>query len=205
MLLVTTIVFANSYPTFSNKELQKIQQNSGTIACNRIEDYLQTMKKFKHLPKRIQLTKVNTYLNQLLPQVDTLNQKCTDYWETPKEFLEIGYGDCEDYVIIKYFTLIKLGFAKNRLFFTTVREKHSGQYHMVLSYFEDFHKQPLVLDNLSFRILDLRKRDDLKVDRFINHQGVFKLDEQNKLYWVSRTHKKFDILLARINKEKRLF
>ena len=60
----------------------------------------------------------NFYLNQLLPQYDDVMQKQEDYWATPKEFLIAGYGDCEDYVIIKYFTLIKLGFDKNKLFLT---------------------------------------------------------------------------------------
>merc|ERR1711991_1126503 len=32
-----------------------------------------------------------------------------DYWQTPKESLKRGYGDCEDFAIGKYFSLRALG------------------------------------------------------------------------------------------------
>jgi predicted transglutaminase-like cysteine proteinase len=51
-----------------------------------------------------------------------INQQ-EDYWSTPREFLISGRGDCEDYAIIKYFTLIKLGFDERKLFLTSVKEK----------------------------------------------------------------------------------
>ncbi len=201
-ILFTTQLFAISYPSFTLKQLQSVKTNSGKIAYNRVKDYLKTIYDYKGLSKQEQLIRVNTYLNQFLPQVDQLNQQCVDYWETPKEFLIIGYGDCEDYAIIKYYTLLKLGFEKKRLFITTVFEKHSGSYHMVLSYFVNFKKPPLILDNLSFRILDLSKRDDLIVDKFINYQGVFKLNKANKLIWVASSYEKYYNLLKKIELEK---
>ena len=144
---------------------------------------------------------MNFYLNQLLPQYDDVIQKQEDYWASPKEFLIAGFGDCEDYVIIKYFTLIKLGFDRDKLFFTTVNEKYIGGYHMVLSYFKDEGKSPLVLDNLSFRILSLKTRKDLQVDTFINDSGVYKIDKNNKLKKVYSSSEKFKELLRKISKE----
>jgi len=202
ILIFAIHLFVDIYPSFTNKELKKIKINSGQIANNRVNDYIKTIKDYKKLPKAEQLIRVNTYLNQLLPQVDKLNQKCPDYWETPKEFLTVGYGDCEDYAIIKYYTLLKLGFSENRLFMTTVYEKLNGSYHMVLSYFESFKKPPLILDNLSFRVLNLKQRDDLTIDKFINSQGVFRLNKKNKLILVADSYKKFENLLKKINKEK---
>ena len=201
LLLIAFNVYASNYPSFTKYELQNIQKHSGNIAKNRALDYEQTINSFKKLPKNQQLIRVNSYLNQLLPQVDTLNQQSSDYWETPKEFLTIGYGDCEDYAIIKYYTLLKLGFKKNKLFITTAYEKYSGTYHMVLSYFESFNKSPLILDNLSFRILDLKTREDLKIDKFINYQGVFRLNEKNKLIWIAGSYPKFENLVKKIKKE----
>jgi len=128
-------------------------------------------------------------------------QKQEDYWATPKEFLIAGYGDCEDYVIIKYFTLIKLGFDRDRLFFTTVNEKFIGGYHMVLSYFEAAGKSPLILDNLSFRILPLDVREDLKADTFINHSGVYKINENNKLVKTHTSSLKFLELMRKVKKD----
>nr|WP_321268681.1 transglutaminase-like cysteine peptidase [uncultured Sulfurimonas sp.] len=159
------------------------------------------MVSYKNLSKEKQLLKVNFYLNQLLPQYDDIMQKQEDYWATPKEFLIAGFGDCEDYVIIKYFTLIKLGFDKKKLYLTTVEEKYIGGYHMVLSYFDEIGKAPLILDNLSFKILRLNIREDLKVDTFISENGVYKIDKNNKLIKVQKYSPKFKKLLKRVKKE----
>ena len=204
LFLLITKIFASNYPTFSKQDLKLIKYKSGYIAKNRVVDYSLTMRRLKKFPRRKQLVHVNRYLNQLLQKPDSLNQDISDYWETPKEFLCIGFGDCEDYAIIKYFTLIKLGFPKNRLFLTTVYVKSSGTYHMVVSYFEYFLKPPLILDNLSFRILNTKERDDLVIGKFINHQGVFKLNQKNQLIWIANSYKKHQDLLKRISKEKPL-
>ena len=201
ILLSFSFLYATSYPSFSKKELNIIKIELGDIAKNRADDYDTTMKSLKNIPKPKQLIKVNSYLNQLLPQVDMLNQRTPDHWETPKEFLRCGYGDCEDYAIIKYFTLIKLGFDKKKLFITSVYDKYSGSYHMVLSYFKSKGKPPLILDNLSFMILDLKRREDLKVDKFMNKYGTYKITKYNKLVKIDKAPKKFLELLKRVEKE----
>ena len=201
ILFSFSLLFASSYPSFSKKELDSIKIELGDIAKNRANDYKFTIKSLKNIPKKKQLIKVNAYLNQLLPQVDMLNQKTTDHWETPKEFLKCGYGDCEDYAIIKYFTLIKLGFDRKKLFITSVYDKYSGSYHMVLSYFKSEGKPPLILDNLSFMILDLKRRNDLKVDKFMNKYGTYKITKYNKLIKTHKAPKKFLDLLRRVEKE----
>ena len=38
-----------------------------------------------------------------------------DYWATPIEFMGTGAGDCEDYAIAKYFSLINLGIPEDKL------------------------------------------------------------------------------------------
>ncbi len=197
-------MFAQNYPNFTDKELQQISKNSGKIAKNRILDYKQQVDTLKKYPKDKQLIQVNFYLNKLLPQHDAVIKKQEEYWATPKEFLIIGYGDCEDYAIIKYFTLLKLGFEKERLFLTGVRDRYSGGHHMVLSYFKDRNKSPLILDNLSFKILSLEEREDLEVDIFINSYGVFKINKNNKLIKKTRYFKEFTNLLKKIKKEKQL-
>ncbi len=192
---------SNTYPSFSEKELSHIKKTSGKISKNRVKDYQKHIKLYKKLTKEKQLLKVNFYLNQLLPQYDQVIQKQEDYWATPKEFLITGYGDCEDYVIIKYFTLLKLGFDKDKLYFTTAYEKYIGGYHMVLSYFKEDGKSPIILDNLSFRILPLKVRKDLKADTFMNSSGIYKIDKNNNLFKVQNSSVKFQELLKKIKKE----
>ena len=72
---------------------------------------------------------------------------------------------------------------------------------MVLSYFKDEGKSPLILDNLSFKILSLDKREDLKEDLFINESGVYKLEKNNTLKKVYNSSSEFDGLMKKIRKE----
>jgi len=171
------------------------------MAKKRVIDYATTIESYKSFSRSKQLIRVNYYLNDILPKLDKPNKDKKNYWETPKEFLTIGVGDCEDYAIIKYFTLLKLGFDEEKLFMTVVYEKYIGDYHMVLSYFKDEGEQPLILDNLSFNVVDLKKRIDLKVDMFINSSGVYKLNKDTKLVKVARGAKKFKELLNRVKRE----
>jgi predicted transglutaminase-like cysteine proteinase len=157
------------------------------------------MQALKGVPKTKQLLRINAYLNGLLPQYDAITQNRQDSWATPKEFLTLGYGDCEDYAIIKYYSLIKLGFAKNRLFLTIVKDNYSRGYHMVLSYFQKEKLSPLILDNLSFKILPLTKRTDLQALYFINDSGVYKL-EGKKLKKVAKAYKTFTELQKKVAK-----
>jgi predicted transglutaminase-like cysteine proteinase len=191
------------YPKFTKPELTIIEKTLGKIAKNRVLDYVNTINTFKTYSKEKKLIKTNFYLNQLLPQFDSVINKKEDYWMTPKEFLTIGRGDCEDYVIIKYFTLIKLGFDKKKLFFTTVYENHTNGYHMVLSYFKNKNKSPLILDNLSFKILSLKERKDLRADFFINTKGVYRLSKTNVLIKVGKYNSNFQKLLKRVKHESK--
>ena len=201
LLFSFSIIYASNYPSFTKYELKKIAGNAGKTAKNRVLDYTKSINSFQILSKQKQLLRVNYYLNQLPHLTDQINNNKSDYWETPKEFLTCGYGDCEDYAIIKYFTLLKLGFSKDKLFITTAFEQYSGQYHMVLSYFEEENKPPLVLDNLSFKVLGLKTRKDLKADMFINATGTYKIDKYNKLIRVNETPEKFNDLMQRIKNE----
>jgi len=202
LIFIPFFLFAWEYPHFTKNDFLKIEEKSGKISKNRATDYQEQITLFKTYNKTKQLNIVNRYLNQLLPQYDDVMQKQEDYWATPKEFLITGFGDCEDYVIIKYFTLLKLGFDKKKLFFTTVFEQYQGGYHMVLSYFNDKNKPPLILDNLSFRVLDLKTREDIKADLFINADGIFKIDKNHKLKKIANQSQKFNHLMKKIRKNR---
>lgn len=179
-------------------QLEKLGKRSDITSKNRVIDYFKTLDALKILPLQERLVRVNFYLNQLRSLPDIVTYKQNDYWGTPKEFLICGYGDCEDFAIIKYFTLLKLGFEKEKLFITTSNEKFTGQPHMVLSYFESKEKPPLILDNLSYKVLDLSKRVDLEPKIFINEEGSYKLDEHNNLTRIGDMPPKFKELLERI-------
>ena len=196
-LFLGTLLAAQDYPSFSKQELEKISCEN-PISKNRIIDYQKTLQKLTHLAKNEQLTQLNLYLNSLLPQYDSVIKNKEDEWATPKEFLTIGYGDCEDYAIIKYYSLLRLGYKEEKLYLTVVKEKFHGGYHMVLSYFMQKNRSPLILDNLSFKILPLKKRSDLEALLFINAKGVYKLNQNNNLQKVANRSKEFEELQKKI-------
>lgn len=51
-----------------------------------------------------------------------------DVWQTPKEFLENGQGDCEDFAIAKFFDLLELSYDPWLVYCYIKRTKES---HMV--------------------------------------------------------------------------
>lgn len=103
----------------------------------------------------------------------------TDYWATPLETLGRGAGDCEDFAIAKYFTLLEAGVAPEKLRLIYVRAKVGisdstpTQAHMVLAYYAQPEAEPLVLDNLVDDIRPASRRPDLVPVFSFSRAGVF--------------------------------
>ena len=94
---------------------------------------------------------VNKFWNQSRYILDIKNWGIDDYWATPAEFSKKS-GDCEDYAIVKYFTLKELGFPQNRLRIVALTSSlHNNQGHAVLVVYLD--NDAFVLDNLSDKVL----------------------------------------------------
>jgi predicted transglutaminase-like cysteine proteinase len=90
-----------------------------------------------------------------------------------------GAGDCEDYVIGKYFSLIALGVPTSKLRFVYVRARIGGPEsteqiaHMVLGYYPTPNSIPLVLDSLVSSIMPASQRRDLVPVFSFNADGVY--------------------------------
>ncbi len=107
------------------------------------------------------LQRVNEFVNRLpaIPDID--HWKVADYWATSAESFASNGGDCEDFVIAKYFTLKELGFPIERLRIVYARTRNSSEAHMVLAYYAKPDAIPLILDNLFARIVPATERPDL--------------------------------------------
>lgn len=160
ILLCMQIITAKEL-TLTPKDIQTINNSpQKSFIIKRFQAYERMRDEVKAYPLMKKLAHVNTFFNRILPVHDENKYSADDYWATRKEFLINGQGDCEDYVIAKYFTLSELGIDKKNLYFAVVQVKGKTTYHMVLLYKQ---KQTFyVLDNLSFRTLPLSKRVDLK-------------------------------------------
>lgn len=103
----------------------------------------------------------------------------SDYWATPMETLAKGKGDCEDFTIAKYFTLLNAGIPNEQLRLVYVKARIGGasstvqQAHMVLAWYATPDAEPLVLDNLITEIRPATRRPDLLPVFSFNSQGIW--------------------------------
>lgn len=105
------------------------------------------------------LDQVNRYVNRHIRY--TSDRKVfgrNEYWAGPSEVMG-AQGDCEDYVIAKYFILSQLGISDGDMKVVVVRDLISGLGHAVLSVRLD--GTTMILDNQSMQI-----RDHLTVSRY---------------------------------------
>lgn len=94
-----------------------------------------------------QLREVNDDANRRIePMTDLDHYGEVERWAYPDD----GYGDCEDYVLLKRRTLIGLGWPADTLLITVVRDR-KGDGHAVLTVVTD--RGDLVLDNQEAAIL----------------------------------------------------
>lgn len=111
------------------------------------------------------LIRVNRFFNQLRQQDDRLTWGMNDYWASPEELLRAGAGDCEDFAIAKYQTLLALGLPAEQLRLLTTRayspRTRTIERHMVLTFQASPGATVWVLDNLIPEILALDMRHDL--------------------------------------------
>ncbi|MFC3149500.1 transglutaminase-like cysteine peptidase [Litoribrevibacter euphylliae] len=120
------------------------------------------------------LEQVNQYFNKEIRFIsDQLHWNVEDYWATPYESLSAQAGDCEDFSLAKYFTLIKAGMDPEKLRITYVKAVKLRQAHMVLAYYPTPSSEPLVLDNLIPEIKKASKRRDLVPVYSFNASGFW--------------------------------
>jgi predicted transglutaminase-like cysteine proteinase len=101
-----------------------------------------------------------------------------DHWASPLELLAKGRGDCEDYVIGKYFSLLAAGVPVTRLRLVYVRATIGGPggdiaAHMVLAYYAAPAAEPAILDNLIGDIRPASRRPDLDPVFSFNGEGLW--------------------------------
>ena len=93
------------------------------------------------------MLKVNAWVNQSIkPVTDLEHWGVVERWNYPDD----GYGDCEDYVLLKRRMLTQAGWPREALLITVVRDK-KGDGHAVLTVKTD--KGDFVLDNQAEEVL----------------------------------------------------
>lgn len=139
-----TLVGANTSSGKATGSVLPLQSCVDKTKCG-MASWLDFIKTARQLPRGKVLDAVNRWANKHPYVEDWANWGLPDYWEDPKEFLTRG-GDCEDFAIIKYFTLRRLGYPASDLRIMIVNDTNLQIYHAVLAV-RQTNGEPLILDN----------------------------------------------------------
>ncbi len=146
------------------EKLAAYRKTYGPRAVKRLNALLELMNTGQFSTEHEKIQAVNRFFNQVPYRSDIKAWGKNDFWASRLEFLGKGMGDCEDYAVAKYLTLIQLGVPQEKLFMTYVKVRgfpRNKAAHMVVSYYPDIKAVPLVLDNYDKRILPATRRKDL--------------------------------------------
>lgn len=180
----------------------RVQQRYGAVAAQLVQDWQSVLMTSRNLPETDKLKRINEFFNRRIRfEDDTQVWRQVDYWATPLELIGKGAGDCEDFSIVKYFSLREAGVAPEKLRMTYVRAKIGGPNssvsvaHMVLAYYPTPDAEPLILDNLIGDIRPASRRADLAPVYSFNSDGVFSGSSAQVVATVDRLSRWKDLLL----------
>lgn len=165
VMLMLLLVFGLPAKSVSKLNDQKIiaalSDNYGQRAALRGRAWLAIMANSGDASTADKLAKINSFFNQLQFIDDSKLWGVENYWATPIEFIGVNGGDCEDFAIAKYFSLLELGIADEKMRITMVKSLTLNQYHMVVAYYPTPGAVPLILDNIDGEIKPADQRNDL--------------------------------------------
>ncbi|MEA1956720.1 MAG: transglutaminase-like cysteine peptidase [Campylobacterota bacterium] len=163
ILIMIIVSFSFSSTSYVSKSVvRKIEKKYNKFAKKRFFYQEKLLKSLKNSTDIEKLNGINKFYNSVRFSTDMKIYGKSDYWATPYQFLAKDMGDCEDYVIAKYFALKYLKMDVKKLFFFYVRSTKFKESHMVLAYYKKPSSMPLILDNNNFKVLPANKRRDLK-------------------------------------------
>lgn len=174
LLLLTATLRADWDFVTINQRTEQLYGPATPEARKRINEWQALLGALPGSDEKKLLESVNRFFNErLLFRDDRVIWQQEDYWATPIEALRKGMADCEDYSIAKYFTLRRLGIPNEKLRITYVKALRLNQAHMIVAYYPTPTSIPLVLDNLTDKILPATQRTDLIPVYSFNAEGLW--------------------------------
>lgn len=159
---------------------QLAQQRYGDEAVQTINAWRQLIAENQDGQALNTLRSVNIFFNQRIRFNDDQRiWQQADYWATPLETMGRRQGDCEDFSIAKYVSLLLAGIPAEQLRMVYVKarigstSKNLTQAHMVVAYYPTSNADPLILDNLNPHILPASQRRDLLPVFSFNSAGLW--------------------------------
>ena len=117
----------------------------------------------------------NNWLYKVDPRVYRISQaNCQkDYWAKPAQFFNKS-GDCEDYAITKYISLVHLGFDKKDMRIVIVQDLNLKVPHAVLVVYLD--GKALILDNQIKQVVS--------ASRITHYKPIYSINETK--WWIHK-------------------
>lgn len=172
-------IAADSGRAWDSERMLAAAQRQGPGALAGVRALQPVLGATLELDDEARLAAINQFFNRRIVFIDDAQVwGVPDHWASPLELLEKGRGDCEDYAIAKYFSLIATGVPTARLRLVYVRAQIGGpdgvaQAHMVLAYYAQPGAEPLILDNLIGDVRPASRRPDLTPVFSFNGEGLW--------------------------------
>ena len=158
----------------------QLAQTYGSTALKRIDQLIDMLQHQESSNDRRKLESVNNYFNQLIYETDRRLWGKDDYWAKPLEFIGAHAGDCEDYSLGKYYTLMELGLKEEQLRLVYVKAVTYNQFHMVPAYYPTLKSEPLILDNIKAAIYPASRRPDLLPVYSFNARNLWVMNQRKE-------------------------
>lgn len=164
---------------YDSQRLALAAQAHGPRAVAGARSLQQLIAQGARVPDDTRVQAVNQFFNDAIEFVEDVDGwGMPDYWASPLETLGKGLGDCEDFSIAKYFTLIAMGVPSSKLRMVYVRAQINGPgtpglAHMVLAFYPAPGAEPLILDNLVPDVRPASRRPELSPVFSFNSDGLW--------------------------------
>lgn len=177
-VLVAVAAVGVCHSQVAPERMSAAAQRMGPAAIVMVQRLRPLLEQLAEAPEAERLGAVNRFVNQqVVFREDVDAWGAVDYWASPLEALSRGVGDCEDYAIAKYFTLVASGMPASRLRLVYVKAQlkpgEAAVAHMVLAYHATPGDVPLILDNLTTDVLPANHRPDLTPVFSFNSEGLW--------------------------------
>jgi len=132
--------------------------------------YLGEIRNFSPLDK---LREVNRFANAAQYVTDPVNYGMADYWASPGQFL-VKNGDCEDYAIAKFYSLLTLGIPNDQMRVVVLNDLNLHVAHAVLVVY---------LDGAAW-LLDNQIHDVVRADVVHHYRAIYSVNETT--WWLHK-------------------
>lgn len=179
LVLILAANFASAAPEISGfKAMKAPGEKFSSRIVKGLKQYLSqeelepAFQDLENLPRKNLLQSLNIKVNDLIQYTpDDKLYGTADHWASFEDISKSLAGDCEDYALLKYWALRKLGVDPGSMHVLVFYDKIVRIHHAVLVVEKD--GTDFILDNRTDKLIPLKKMTDILPNLAINESEVF--------------------------------